>query len=150
MSFYIPISYGVVCLLFFIRDRCSVSFLKGGYIMTKHNFKLVLLSIKEEVQNLELKTEDIKLISNIISVFNDSKIDIGDNLKETLIAIPPDNLVLTIYAILALLALISICLTVGFIYYHHTHNKSSPQMKEKGKYDVNKRKRRKQHYKKRR
>lgn len=106
--------------------------------MTKHNFKLVLLSIKEEVQNLELKTEDIKLISNIISVFNNSKIDIGDNLKETLIAIPPDNLVLTVYAILALLALISICLTVGFIYYHHTHNKSSPQMKEKGKYDANK------------
>lgn len=105
--------------------------------MTKHNFKLVLLSIKEEVQNLELKTEDIKLISNIISVFNDSKIDIGDNLKETLIAIPPDNLVLTIYAILALLALIAICVTVGFIYYHHTHNKSSPQMKEKGKYDTN-------------
>lgn len=105
--------------------------------MTKHNFKLVLLSIKEEVQNLELKTEDIKLISNIISVFNDSKIDIGDNLKETLIAIPPDNLVLTIYAILALLALISICLTVGFIYYHHTHNKSSPPMKEKEKYDTN-------------
>lgn len=109
--------------------------------MTKHNFKLVLLSIKEEVQNLELKTEDIKLISNIISVFNNSKIDIGDNLKETLIAIPPDNLVLTVYAILALLALISICLTVGFIYYHHTHNKSSPQMKEKGKYDANKKKR---------
>ena len=105
--------------------------------MTKHNFKLVLLSTKEEVQNLELKTEDIKLISNIISVFNDSKIDIGDNLKETLIAIPPDNLVLTIYAILALLALISICLTVGFIYYHHTHNKSSPPMKEKEKYDTN-------------
>lgn len=105
--------------------------------MTKHNFKLVLLSIKEEVQNLELKTEDIKLISNIISVFNNSKIDIGDNLKETLIAIPPDNLVLTVYAILALLALISICLTVGFIYYHHTHNKSSPPMKEKEKYDTN-------------
>ena len=111
--------------------------------MTKHNFKLVLLSIKEEVQNLELKTEDI------ISVFNNSKIDIGDNLKETLIAIPPDNLVLTVYAILALLALISICLTVGFIYYHHTHNKSSPLMKENKKHE-NKRKRRKQHYKKRR
>lgn len=117
--------------------------------MTKHNFKLVLLFIKEEVQNLELKTEDIKLISNIISVFNNSKIDIGDNLKETLIAIPPDNLVLTVYAILALLALISICLTVGFIYYHHTHNKSSPLMKENKKHE-NKRKRRKQHYKKRR
>lgn len=117
--------------------------------MTKHNFKLVLLSIKEEVQNLELKTEDIKLISNIISVFNNSKIDIGDNLKETLIAIPPDNLVLTVYAILALLALISICLTVGFICYHHTHNKSSPLMKENKKHE-NKRKRRKQHYKKRR
>ena len=109
--------------------------------MTKHNFKLVLLSTKEEVQNLELKTEDIKLISNIISVFNDSKIDIGDNLKETLIAIPPDNLVLTVYAILALLALLAlivICVTVSFMYYQHTHNKSSPPMKEKGKYDANK------------
>lgn len=137
MSFYIPISYEVVCLLFFIRDRCSVSFLKGGHIMTKHNFKLVLLSTKEEVQNLELKTEDIKLISNIISVFNDSKVDIGDNLKETLIAVPPDNLVLTVCAILALLALIVICVTVSFMYYQHTHNKSSPPMKEKEKYDTN-------------
>ena len=105
--------------------------------MTKHNFKLALLSTKEEVQNLELKTEGVKLISNIISVFNGSKIDIGDNLKETLITAPPDYLVSTIYAILALIALIAICLTVGFIYYHHTHNKSSPQMKEKGKYDTN-------------
>ena len=127
----------MVCLLFFIRDRCSVSFLKGGHIMTKHNFKLALLSTKEEVQNLELKTEGVKLISNIISVFNGSKIDIGDNLKETLITAPPDYLVSTIYAILALIALIAICVTVGFIYYHHTHNKSSPQMKEKGKYDTN-------------
>lgn len=109
--------------------------------MTKHNFKLVLLSTKEEVQNLELKTEDIKLISNIISVFNDSKVDIGDNLKETLIAVPPDNLVLTVYAILALVALIVICVTVSFMYYQHTHNKSSPPMKEKGKYDANKKKR---------
>ena len=117
--------------------------------MTKHNFKLVLLSTKEEVQNLELKTEGVKLISNIISVFNGSKIDIGDNLKETLITAPPDYLVSTIYAILALIALIAICVTVGFIYYHHTHNKSSPLMKENKKHE-NKRKRRKQHYKKRR
>ena len=106
--------------------------------MTKHNFKLVLLSIKEEVQNLELKTEGVKLISNIISVFNGSKIDIGDNLKETLITAPLDYLVSTIYAILALVALIVICVTVSFMYYQHTHNKSSPPMKEKGKYDANK------------
>ena len=105
--------------------------------MTKQNFKLALLSAKEKTQNLELKTEDVKLVSTIISVFNDSKIDIGDNLKETLIAIPPDNLILTIYAILALLALIVICVTVSFMYYQHTHNKSSPPMKEKEKYDTN-------------
>ena len=117
--------------------------------MTKQNFKLALLSAKEKTQNLELKTEDVKLVSTIISVFNDSKIDIGDNLKETLIAIPPYYLVLTISAILALLVLIAICLTVGFMYYQHIHNKSSPLMKENKKHE-NKRKRRKQYYKKRR
>lgn len=95
--------------------------------MTKQNFKLALLSAKEKTQNLELKTEDVKLVSTIISVFNDSKIDIGNNLKETLIAIPPDYLVL---AISAILALIVICLTVGFMYYQHIHNKSSPLMRE--------------------
>ncbi|MFS9059146.1 hypothetical protein [Streptococcus infantis] len=114
--------------------------------MTKQNFKLALLSAKEKTQNLELKTEDVKLVSTIISVFNDSKIDIGNNLKETLIAIPPDYLVL---AISAILALIVICLTVGFMYYQHIHNKSSPLMREKRKHE-DKRKRRKKYHKKRR
>ena len=117
--------------------------------MTKQNLKLILFSAKSKVQNLELNTEDVKLISNIISVFNDSKIDIGDNLKETLIATPPYYLVLTISAILALLALIVICLTVGFMYYQYIHNNSSPPMKENGKHK-DKRKRGKNHYKKRR
>ena len=85
--------------------------------MTKQNFKLALLSAKEKTQNLELKTEDVKLVSTIISVFNDSKIDI--------------------------------CLTVGFMYYQHIHNKSSPLMREKRKHE-DKRKRRKKYHKKRR
>ena len=106
--------------------------------MTKQNFKLALLSAKEKTQNLELKTEDVKLVSTII--------DIGNNLKETLIAIPPDYLVL---AISAILALIVICLTVGFMYYQHIHNKSSPLMREKRKHE-DKRKRRKKYHKKRR